>query len=1006
MRTKKSILLAIVLVAVLVLTSLPAIAAAAPEEYGTQREYVAALIKSAGMRDAMVGAGNDIDALAKSLGFLDNWNYEPASIVTDQVKAGMDTAMAGALSGLSSALSKQPMEPYFVNGMAQPIFYYGNNKYNDTTGEGVVRFVVYVESDLDTDADGKLDLVKAVVQLPRAALYGAKLSTIYEARPYVEGTNGQSIAANLQTAGTTYLNANAGFSHESLYAVVPERVPAGEATTAEMVASANYREWYYRYSGSSSSASISNGNGSNETEYEDLNWYDYFLVRGYAVVLSAGIGSAGSEGYSTCGADVEINAFRAVIEWLTGDRKAYSNKTGNIEVKADWSNGSVGMTGRSYAGTTQFGLATTGVKGLKTIVPVAGIASWYEYTNGQGVATSIPYTTGLAWHCNSRLASPEWSTILNRYMGYSQLMRNEENALVGDYGPHWARRDYTVENWFRDWGPSKIQTPMLIVHGANDDNVRPKQSVMMYEACKKAGVDVRWMWHQGHHMTPTFPAATPNATDTQRPYSMMCGNYTYDQWLNMWFSHHLYDLDNGIMDIMPGVLALDNASGQWVSYESWDSPAKIILDEDNRVGAVSVFSARVYEEPEDYTVEWPIPDDIVIDEIVLDEILLDEVEIDEVVLVDADDSEIIMTAAADNFTVINSANGSGSWQNFLDAPTAGSTVYQLPLTEDVTVKGVVQVNIRAAVSSLGASANEPLRMHAKLVEISRPGTTLSYYGGNAMGSTIAVDRIQAGGSWQGGGITSHNLVEFRQTRTGTYREIGKGWMDLNNPQAGFDSYTAARSDRVIARDNLGVFQDYSLFLQPAVHTAKAGNKLALIITTGGASAAAYTGASAFTFTIDNDATNVVIPVEYHREKYFNVYMESAQTSLTVGDTLYADVMLQGDFNYTQLNTAIAYDSGLLQFAGYENLSGLAAEVKKDGADKISVRSVPTLNMLVGASCAAPVRVVTLKFTVTGDFEADSVKSQLAINDAAVTPTAGAKGIELFLGSKLPLTIKK
>ena len=49
------------------------------------------------------------------------------------------------------------------------------------------------------------------------------------------------------------------------------------------------------------------------------------------------------------------------------------------------------MTGRSYGGTTDFAVASTGVKGLKTIVPVAGIASWYEYTNSQGISTGDVY---------------------------------------------------------------------------------------------------------------------------------------------------------------------------------------------------------------------------------------------------------------------------------------------------------------------------------------------------------------------------------------------------------------------------------------------------------------------------------------------------------------------------------------------------------------------------------------------------------------------------------------
>ena len=71
-------------------------------------------------------------------------------------------------------------------------------------------------------------------------------------------------------------------------------------------------------------------------DYEDLNWYDYFLVRGYAFISSAGLGTKGSEGFHTTGSDLEINAFKNIIEWVNGKRKAYTDKTSNVEIKADW----------------------------------------------------------------------------------------------------------------------------------------------------------------------------------------------------------------------------------------------------------------------------------------------------------------------------------------------------------------------------------------------------------------------------------------------------------------------------------------------------------------------------------------------------------------------------------------------------------------------------------------------------------------------------------------------
>lgn len=169
-----------------------------------------------------------------------------------------------------------------------------------------------------------------------------------------------------------------------MYSQPDARMPEGETTTAEHAQDADINEWYYW------------NPYERMFDYEDLDWYDYYLSRGFAVVESGGLGTHGSDGFETCGTDLEIDAFKCVIEWLHGDRVAYTDKTNNITIDADWSNGKVGMTGRSYAGTTQFGLATTGVAGLETIVPVAGIASWYEYTNSQGTATGRCFVFGLS----------------------------------------------------------------------------------------------------------------------------------------------------------------------------------------------------------------------------------------------------------------------------------------------------------------------------------------------------------------------------------------------------------------------------------------------------------------------------------------------------------------------------------------------------------------------------------------------------------------------------------
>jgi len=153
--------------------------------------------------------------------------------------------------------------------------------------------------------------------------------------------------------------------------------------------------------------------------------------------------------------------------------------------------------------------------------------------------------------------------------------------------------------------------------------------------------------------------------------------------------------------------------------------------------------------------------------------------------------------------------------------------------------------------------------------------------------------------------------------------------------------------------------------------------------------------------------SIIIEATEDAESYnFRAYMEAAQTSLNAGDTLSVDIILSGDLNYTQFNTAIAYDSAWLEFAGYANLGGLVAEVKKDGADKITVRSVASMNMMTGVSCVTPVRVVTLKFTVKDILAAESVASDLSFASIAVTPAAGVSGAITAPGRALCVTISR
>ena len=65
--------------------------------------------------------------------------------------------------------------------------------------------------------------------------------------------------------------------------------------------------------------------------------------------------------------------------------KGIPRPVGGEEVAAEWSTGNVGMHGTSYNGTLPLAAATTGVDGLKAIIPVAPNTSYWHYYRSYGL---------------------------------------------------------------------------------------------------------------------------------------------------------------------------------------------------------------------------------------------------------------------------------------------------------------------------------------------------------------------------------------------------------------------------------------------------------------------------------------------------------------------------------------------------------------------------------------------------------------------------------------------
>lgn len=421
------------------------------------------------------------------------------------------------------------------DGTLMPMLEYSNPRSSAYSNEDsdILRFCVYVETDNDTDGDGLADLVKAMVQVPRAAVEGQyRAAVIYDPTPYGAGTYEKA------SEGAADLYNEVPFDYNELYQSCEKREPAGEMSTLEAASQADpYRDWNY-------TVPISGARG-----YSDLNSYDYYLVRGFAIVEACGIGTYGSEGFELCGTHLERDSHRAVVEWLTGDRRAFTDRVNNLEIKADWCNGKVAMTGTSYGGTLPYEVATTGVKGLETIIPVAGIASWYDYTNSQGVATilDVNYADTLsAYNCGGTFLDRDWTVSNKRYGSWLWQISQDQLATNGNYGPIWEESDYSG-----DW--ENIHCSALIVQGLNDFNVTTRQADLMAQAFERAGMNFKLVLHQDGH----------NTTD-----NTIVGGELWNEIMTRWLAHYLYGVDNGAED-MPAVQAQSNVDGSWTAYDSW-----------------------------------------------------------------------------------------------------------------------------------------------------------------------------------------------------------------------------------------------------------------------------------------------------------------------------------------------------------------------------------------------------------------------------------------------------
>jgi X-Pro dipeptidyl-peptidase len=363
----------------------------------------------------------------------------------------------------------EKVTPIFKDGEAQIVEAFNNP-------ETWVHHDLWVETEFDTDGDGDLDRMHVSVTRPEQTdTEDLKLPIIYVTSPYFAGVAGDTpgIMWNVERE-------LGGKSEERTHPEVKRR-----AAPRPMISYSHIKKW---------------------------------VPRGYIVVHSSSPGTGYSDGAPTCGGANESLAPKAVIDWLCGRAKGYTERDSKKEVKAYWSTGKVGMTGTSYNGTLPLAAATTGVDGLEVIIPIAPNTSYYHYYRSNGLVRSPGGYLGedIDVLYDFIHSGDEENRAHNNKVVRDTDMMNNMDRQTGDYSDWWAARDYLNQM-------DNMKAALLMSHGFNDWNVMPEHSYRIYKAAKEKGLPAQIYYHQNGHGGPP-------------PISMM----------NKWFTKYLHGVDNGV----------------------------------------------------------------------------------------------------------------------------------------------------------------------------------------------------------------------------------------------------------------------------------------------------------------------------------------------------------------------------------------------------------------------------------------------------------------------------
>ena len=303
--------------------------------------------------------------------------------------------------------------------------------------------------------------------------------------------------------------------------------------------------------------------------------FENFIPHGYAFAQVAVFGTEESSGcFDYRGAGEGLGIHHAV-EWLGTQ---------------NWSNGHVGLYGKSYEGATQWEAAAIGSEYLKTIVPISGTTALHPllYKNGSAEARSqvmhMNYFSSTVDYNEDDLDNVCPDIVEGLFAGPVTYGAGELDPYMENYYDERSHIDKAFENW---------NGSVYWIQGMQDWNVDPHQvfggpiGTNWYQDYIDAGFDVRGMLGQWEHNYPDQWTKHNNQDDGyggEAIHNMTRWDWAQD--LFEWFEYYL----KGIGPKPDLHAQIQRNDGEWRIEETWPPQdiewSEITLDGCNSQGGI------------------------------------------------------------------------------------------------------------------------------------------------------------------------------------------------------------------------------------------------------------------------------------------------------------------------------------------------------------------------------------------------------------------------------------